>query len=203
MPFAIDEIRASLSSLGYQKPSHFAVAIIPPDSLRNNSFGDMLARANSVNIPGVSLGVDNIRHKGFGLDEKRPTTKGFEDVGITIIADQEGKLHKALSDWMELVMPTDIEDTSAEDVEYFEYPENYYGGLEIYQYDIASNLHTTFTFVQPFITQLGSLQMSWETTDSLLIIPANFSFRTYKRNSTYSGFSSNIGVDNNQINNLF
>lgn len=203
MPFEIDDILASFSDVGYQKPSHFAVAIIPPTNLQNKFYGQMVTRANSVNIPGVNLGIDNIRHKGFGLDEKRPTTKSFEDVAVTLIADHSGNIHGALSDWLEIIMPTDIEIKSADDVEYFEYPENYYGGLEIYQYDIAGNMHTTFTFIQPYITQLGSLQMSWETTDSLLIIPAAFSFRSFKRNSSYSGFTSNIGINQNQINSAF
>lgn len=198
MPFSINEIKATLSDIGYQKSSHFACNIIPPASM--NARGDFfLTRVNSMNLPGFNLGTDDIRYKGFGLSEKRPIQTSFEDVSLTIIADNRGEIHNTLHDWFELIHPTNDEEIGTEDIEYYNYPVEYYGGLEIYIYDIAGNQHTTYTFIQPFPIQLGSIQMSWDTQDSLLMIPVSFAFRSYRKNTSNKGFISNTPATNTQI----
>lgn len=199
MPFTINEIRATLTDIGYQKSSHFACNIIPPPSL--NARGDyFLHRVNSMNLPGFNLGTDDVRYKGFGLAEKRPIQTSFEDVSLTILADSRGEIHNTLHDWFELVSPTNEEEFGSDDVEYYNYPMEYYGGLEIYVYDITGQQHTTYTFIQPFPVQLGSIQMSWDSQDNLLMIPVSFAFRSYRKNTSNIGFITNTTADPSQIN---
>lgn len=196
MAFNINELSSSLSRYGYQKTSHYACSIILPSSMSNSGiFKETPLRVNSVNLPGFNLGTDEIKHKGFGLNEKRPIQTSFEEISMTIIADGQGMLSNTLHDWLEMIFPTNDEDSGSENVEYFEYPINYYGGLEIYVYDITSNIHTTYTFTQPFPTVLGGVQMGWENTDSILLLPVTFSYRSYKKNSSNSGFISNIDAN--------
>lgn len=192
MAFNISEIRSSISELGIQKTAHFACSIMLPPSISGRSMDYTLHRVNSVNLPGFNLSTDDIRHKGFGLSEKRPIQAGYEDVSVTLIADGKGEMLDSLMEWMELIYPTNTETHSDSNVEYFEYPSNYYGGLEIYVYDIAGKKHTTYTLVNPFPYVLGAVQMGWENTDSLMMIPISFAYRSFKRNSSSSGAITNI-----------
>lgn len=181
MAFNLDEILSSINKSGLQKSSHVSCIITPPSSLSDDGvFRDLEFRVNSVNFPGFSLGTDEYRHMGVGLNEKRPISAGFEDISITIIADGQGKIHNKLHDWFELIYPTDPD---SEDAEHFEYPENYYGGLTLLMYDSTGKVHTEYSFRHPFPTSLGSVQMSWDSTDNIIMIPLTFTYRTYNKQS--------------------
>lgn len=191
MSFSIDNIKASIEQSGVQKSSHFACAIIPPSGLSAN-FDYSLNRVNSINFPGFGLNTDEFRHMGYGLAEKRPISTGFEDISLTIIADAKGEIHNSIHDWFEMISPTNAEDIGADNIEYYEYPNEYYGGLELYIYDSTNNNHTTYTFINPYPIMLGSVQMSWENVDSLVLIPVTFTYRSYRKNSTSSGFDARV-----------
>lgn len=188
MPFNISELSASISGLGVQKSSHFSALVTLPPILSDGITNELQLRINSINLPGVNFGVDEIKHKGFGLSEKRPMSVTYDDVSVTIIADGQGRFAETFNQWNELILPSNIENTGSDNVEYFEYPENYYGGLEIYVYDAMGNIHTTYNFIQPFPSVVGSVQMAWESTDTLLLLPVTFSYRSYTKNSTHSGY---------------
>jgi hypothetical protein len=191
LPFEINELRSSISKHGVQKASHFTAMITLPSSVPDSDgiMGDAVIRVNSINLPGVNFGLDEIRHKGFGLGEKRPLSASYDDISLTLIADGQGKLASTLHRWMEFIFPSDIA-RGADGVEYFEYPNNYYGGLEITMYDTTGEKHTTFNFIQPFPSNIGGMQMSWDSVDNLLLLPVTFSYRSYVKNSSHSGQSA-------------
>lgn len=188
MAFNLNNIRSEIDSRGWQKASHFIVRITPPASLPdpNGIFQSLPARINSTNIPGFNFVLDDVKHKGFGLTEKRPMNVQYEDINLTIIADAGGLVLGELIKWGELIMPTNDEDGS-DKVEYLEFPENYYGTLEIEVYSMDGNLHTTYIMKDAFITNIGSSLHTWETVDSQMLISLSFAYRSYKRNSTFSG----------------
>lgn len=187
MAFNISDFSSNISRRGIQKNHSFEVVITPPTSMEApDIIKDIPIRCNTVNLPGVTLGVDDVRHKGYGLAEKRPIQVGFEDISLTMIADAQGQLNKFLLDWMQLIYPIDNEQFG-DNIEYFEYPINYYGGLEIFVYDNTGAKHSTFTLVDPYPNAVGSLQMGWENVDSVQIIPVSFAYRSFKRNSQYRG----------------
>lgn len=204
MAFIIDDLRSSISDLGIQKTSHFACSIMLPPSITGRPMDYSLHRVNSVNLPGYTLSTDDIKHKGFGLTEKRPIQTGFEDVAVTLIADGNGQMLDQLHSWMELITPTNTEIHGDDAVEYYEYPVNYYGGLEIYIYDITGKKHTTYTLVNPFPFNVGAVQMGWENTDSLMMIPIAFAYRSFKKNSSTTGAVTKApGVTPTQVETLF
>ena len=188
MAFNINEFNASISKLGVQRASHYAVNISAPPGLSTSGvLTDLPIRINSINLPGTTLGMDDIKFSGFGLSERRPNAVTYEDITMTIIADANGRILDFLHEWMELVFPTSVERNGSDSVEYFEYPNNYYGGLELYVYDPSGNKHTTYTFKHPFISALGSVSMGWENTDSVMIIPVSFTYRSFEKNSSSEG----------------
>lgn len=189
MAFEINDLRSSIARYGMQKASHYTSLVTLPSTLGgDNIMSETPLRINSVNLPGITLATDEIRHKGFGVGEKRPVSTSYDDISITIIADGGGRIAKTMNDWMELIFPTNIEISGAENIEYFEYPVNYFGGLGIDIYDITGEIHTSYNFINPFPIAVGAVQMSWETTDQLLLLPVTFAYRTYSKNSTHSGY---------------
>src|SRR6185503_6122256 len=96
---------------------------------------DLHMLCDTTNLPGVSLGTDDIRHKGYGIAEKRPTTIGFEDITLTIIGDGGGKVKDLLHKWFNDVISFDNEDENKTGL--FNYPDEYNGTMEIIVYDQA------------------------------------------------------------------
>lgn len=196
MAFNITQFKAEIGRHGVQRATHFELLVTPPPSLQAPEIiRNLPLRVNSVNLPSASIDTDNFKLKGYGLNEARPLGVSYDDIGLTIIADARGEIHDFFHKWMELVFPTNDENIGADNVEFFEYPVNYYGGLELSVFDMSGNKHTTFNFVNPFVTALGAPQMGWENLDSIVLIPISFKYRSYKKNSTFSGqVSTNTGT---------
>lgn len=160
-------------------------------------------RVSSANMPGVNFATDDFKVKGYGLNESRPIGVTYEDVTLTIIADSSGLVYDLFHEWSELIFPTDAEAKGTDNTEFYEYPNNYYGGLELYVYDMTGKKHTTFTFVNPYVGNLGAVQMGWENVDTVMLIPVSFKYRRYVKNSSYSGAIVNTaGITPAQVENI-
>jgi len=109
---------------------------------------------------------------------------GFEDIVVTIIADAEGKINNLFMKWIELSMQINEEESNAE---YINYPVNIYGGLEVNIFNKTGDHHTTINFVEPFLVNMGAVQMSWESTNQIMLIPLSFKYRSYKINPKRKG----------------
>lgn len=180
MPFDITEFSSQLSRRGVQKPSHYQLLITPPATIETPVVRDFIFRANSANLPGFNIGYDDIKHKGYGLGEKRANTISFEDITVTVIVDGQGETKKFFNDWMELILPTNDGVHGTSNVEMFEYPVNYYGGIEITMFDGTGVAHTNWSFKDCFPISVGAVQVSWESTDTIFVLPISFAYRSYK-----------------------
>jgi len=184
MSFHIDNIKSTISKEGVQSLHAFNCFIHPPAAIRTNIADQLQFRINSINWPGASFELDQIKHKGFGLNESRVIGVGFEDIVITIIADAEGKINNLFMKWIELTMQINEEENQSE---YINYPVNIYGGLEINIFNRIGEQHTIINFIEPFLTHMGAVQMSWESTNQIMLIPLSFKYRSYKINPKRKG----------------
>lgn len=183
--FDITKFSAIISKNSPAPLNKFQVFLVPPLAIRNPILDDLPMLCDTVNLPGMSLGSDEFRHKGYGLAEKRPTTFGFDDVTITIIGDSNGKVNELLQAWSNLIFPHDTnEDTGTE---LFNYPSEYYGTMEIYVYDKAGNITSTYSFQNVYPFNIGGIQLGWEQVDSFMRIPITFTYRNYKLNKKNFG----------------
>lgn len=202
MAFDVNEFKAVIGQRGIQRNNHFAVNFAPPSAVQiPGLINDLPILCNTVNLPGFNISADDIRHKGYGLTEKRPSQVSFEDITLTIIADSKGEVLDFVHSWFRLVFPHgNTEDSS--NVEFFGYPMDYYGELEIYMYDVTSEKHTTYRIHQCYPLNMSALTMSWSDMDSTMIIPISFAYRNYDKNESYSGssmFLSNGNVRNSSV----
>ena len=187
MAFDISELKSVLAKHGIAKTSNYAAMFSPPIALQSSIINDLPMLCDSVNIPGVSLQTDQVRHKGYGLFEQRPTQATFEDITVTLIADAKGLVLDFLHKWMALVTNYDGESeksTYGIASETFNYPEEYWGTIEIYLYDSNANKYVTYVVHKAFPIAVGAVQMGWENSDTLMRIPASFSYRSFTSNTT-------------------
>jgi len=188
MSFNISEFKSSINKLGVQHLNTYQALIHPPRALNNPVLNELQYRVNSINWPGVSIATDEIRYKGYGLGESRPIAIGYEDITITVVADAEGKIHNFFHSWFELIFPTNDEEIGTQNIEFINYPKEIYGGLTLMVGDKRGRYHTNIKFIDPYVTQLAPLQMSWDSSNAIMLIPVTFKYRSYKVNSKNKGF---------------
>jgi len=163
--------------------------MLPPTSIQTPIVQDLPFLCDTANIPGVSFITDEVRHKGYGLIERRPVQTNFEEFDVIIIGDGQGAVIDFIQRWLLLVNNfTGERETSAQGVgsETFNYPEEYWGTLELHLYNIANQNYQTFTMHKAFPLAIGAVQVGWEQVDSLMRIPVSFAYRSYTSSTTES-----------------
>lgn len=184
----INRFKSSLNNLGVQKTSKFSALIAPPMRVRGGAeIDDLIFRVSSINWPGISFSLDELKPMGYGLTEARPISRTTDEIGLTIMLDSGGRIYQMFNRWAELILPTSRDINNSSQLELYEYPIEYYGILELYIKDNSGNVHTRITFDKPFLSAIGSVAMAWDSVDMIVHLPVQIRYKSFKFNSTYSG----------------
>lgn len=189
MVFSINEFKAVIGRYGLAKSSNFAVVFSPPAGVQASIINDLPLLVHQVNLPGVQFQTENVRHKGYGIEERRAAAVQFTDLTLTIIGDGEGRVLEFLQQWMMLVMNYSGErgtSTYGTPSETFAYPEDYWGTIDLYMYDVTGQAYTIYTFNKAFPIDMGSGDLDWSTTDDFMRINVSFTYRSMSSNVTDS-----------------
>ena len=166
---------------GIAKPSNFAVNITPPAQINSQFISDLPFLVSGSNLPSFAFQVDEVRHKGYGLSEKRPVQATFDDLSLNIIGDAAGRVLEFFQKWYLLIHNFDGEsENSAFGVpsESFNYPVDYWGTVELYLYDITSKKYHTMKFNKAYPLVIGQTSLGWEMNDQFMNIPIGFTYRS-------------------------
>lgn len=105
MPFNINQFIGSIGSAGVLQGNKFEVEIGVPNALRNVYPPNQLLtfRADSVNIPGVTIDAIETRRYGIGPRQKMATNVAMQDINITFIETKESTFQKFFYLWSNLI----------------------------------------------------------------------------------------------------
>jgi hypothetical protein len=180
------------------RSTHYAVNFTPPAGVDTPVVNDLPMLCDTANLPGVVLSLDEIRHKGYGLVEKRPNSINFEDFTVSILGDAGGQVLEFVQKWLSLVTNFDGESEVSDagiPAEMFNYPAEYWGTIELYLYDITSQIYKTYTLNKAFPVNLGAVELNWAQNDSIMRIPVTFTYRSYKMSPNGSMASSGTPIN--------
>lgn len=144
------------------------------------------------------MSLDEVRHKGYGLVEKRPNSINFEDFTVSILGDAKGQVLEFVQRWMALITNFDEDsEVSADGVpaEMFNYPEEYWGTVELYLYDITAQIYKTYTLKKAFPVNIGAVELGWAQNDTIMRVPVSFSYRSYKISPTQTTNSTETPIN--------
>ncbi len=162
---------------GVQRTSHYAVNITPPSVLNDSIVRDIPLMCDTAEIPGTMFNTDTFRHKGYGLDERRPNGLATEDVSLSFIGDARSHLIKFFDKWGNKVVNSHT--STGPGTERFGYPNEYYGTIEVYMYDSAANKVSTHTYQDAWPVNIGNVKVGWGDNDQLVVIPVTFTYRQH------------------------
>lgn len=178
MSFNISEFQSNLSRYGFLKSSHYNVTITPPQALASASIISKLSFfCENVNAPGISFQTSPIKYKGYGLTEERPVNASYDNLQAVFVGDGQGKILNIFHNWMSLIYNNDVNNET--NLEIFNYPDTYYGTIQITQYDPTGQEVVSYSCHKVFPLNIGSISLGWDQYDNLVKIPVVFSYRSY------------------------
>lgn len=176
--FNIGEISAVLGRWGVARTHSFAVNITPPAAMYDSFVNDLPLLVSNADLPGVDLQVDEFKHLGYGLSEMRPIHVRLNAAAINVIGDSTGKVLEFFNKWVLFV--ANYTDNTMQGVgsQLFNYPDEYYGTIEIYLYDSTAKKYVSYRLDQAYPVNIGNITLGWEQTDVFMQIPVGFTYRT-------------------------
>lgn len=194
MSSIIDMVSAVNRLGGLAASNRFVVQITPP-SLIFNDARNLTFLCETVNLPGIQFGTEDVKHKGYGTIEKRATSAGFEDVTCTFFIDNSGICLSFFHRWAQLVYSFDYnhdrKKVDGMSLESFNYPEDFWGTIEI-QFKTNDNRDiTVYTLDKAWPSAIGSMTLGWEQNDSLARLPITFNYRSFSTDKTIDTKTTN------------
>ena len=176
---------------GLTKASKFLVTITAP--VQGTLLSDIPFFCEAAHLPGIAFQTDEIRMAGYGNIEKRPYATIFQDVQLTFLNDSDGKVLNFLHSWVQAVynfndnMSPYAVTAKGLPNNTFAYPMDYFGTVEITHYDDVENTVITYSLKEAYPINIGEVSVDWNSSDTLMKIPATFSYTYWVAETLDSG----------------
>jgi hypothetical protein len=176
MAFNINEFLAYLDDGGVAKTSHFQVQIFAPEG-DINQMRDMMYRADSVTMPGRSIG--STEHSFYGPTRKYGNDSLFKEVEITFILSEDLNEKLFFEEWQDLVVgPYRTGDTSdsAYDIGFYE---DYVGSIIIRHFNDSGDMTFSKKLIEAYPIAVGDLERDWENGAQIMRLSVTFTYRFF------------------------
>ena len=194
----ITDMIATIDKLGgLTTLNRYTVQITPPSTLISGA-RDIPFLCDTVNSPGIQFATENIKHKGYGLSEKRPISADMDDITATFFVDNSNTIYGFFQKWFQMVTSFDPNHSRntvhGMSLESFNYPEEYYGSMTLEIKDVADNSVITFNMDQLYPINMGTITWGWENNDSIARLPITFTYRSFSTGETLNTSAAENGA---------
>ena len=181
MAFNIQEIRSQLV-LGGARNSLFQVQIANPA----NGAGDVKVpfMVKAAQIPAATLGMIEVPY--FGRKIKIAGDRTFAEWTVTVINDEDFLIRNAMEQWMHSI------NSHAGNIREFgsASPLLYKSNAQITQFSKTGVPIREYTFNGMFPTEVSTIEMAWETTDTIEEFTVTFQYDFWEVSGGITGNST-------------
>jgi hypothetical protein len=142
-------------------------------------------RCSAATFPGIQLMTkDDVVRYGMGPVDKTVHHALFSDITCQFILDREGLVQDFFYKWQQSIINTDSSDTMTTEkngASPYEvtYKDDYVSMFKITQYDERGKRVVTCSAQKAFPAVVGDVQMSWDSSGAIAILPVTFSYRDH------------------------
>jgi hypothetical protein len=183
MAFSVTEMMGTINANGgLLKSSKYEVNITAPAGINNTLTTDLRFYCESAQLPGLTFQTDEVKPSGYGNIEKRPYATILQDVNLSFFCDNEGKMINFFHTWQQSVYnfngTMSPYATSQRGLQkwLFAYPKEYYGTVDLSIFDEVKDTILTYTLHEAYPLTVGEVQVSWNQSDQLLMLPVTMTF---------------------------
>lgn len=191
----IQKFRSVLDTGGSAaKACRFLVAIRPPQSLKSFP-GDLHYMCETADFPGRGFGVTQARY--YGPAQVFPNNTEYQPLALTFMCRADSRERRFFDDWLDFINPVNTFN--------FEYPNNYYSEIDIYQYSEwgrgsgkkpTPNISYSWKLHKAWPTLVNDQATNWADQD-ILRLQVTFAYKYWDRPNLISGNPSNTGGGTN------
>jgi len=181
MAFNLNEFRNKLVN-GGARPSQFEMSVIWPDLVRGlagvaQAEQDVRFLCEISQIPGEMINPITVNY--FGRQLKYAGERTWNDLTITILNDEDFKIHKALEKWMKAVAdhPTTVS--------------QFDGGIASGSYatdfvvtqmsrNSGGSPTQAYKFIGAWPTNIGDIALNWGSTDAIETFTCTFAYQWWE-----------------------
>jgi hypothetical protein len=123
----------------------------------------------SAAIPGFTIGTIEVPYKA-GRKIKIPGDRTFADWSITVINDEDHKLRRAFTSWVNLISKSNYESTTKSTAQ------DYYKDIFVTQLNADNKVVRKYKLNDAYPTDVGALDLSFDSTDTISEFTVNFQY---------------------------
>lgn len=181
MPFNISNFSSIINKTGILKNNKFDVQIVYPDILKdnNNLFQELMFRAQSVIVPGVSIETQPINRYGIGVKEKFANRAYYEDtISITFIERNDSSIRDLMTKWINLIVNFHNVRSFSEAPTYLtRYKNTYIAEMIINHYsDNEDKISNVYHIHEVFPISLSPIPLGWSENNDATRVQVEFAF---------------------------
>lgn len=152
-------------------------------------------------IPGVQLQVTDVQPYGYGAIERRPTNAAFNAMRMNYYVDVNSTVYQFFTRWISCIVNFNDAAIGARTVNsaFFNevsYKEDYATTITIYVYDSTGNNFLEVKLVDAFPIEIGQVNLTWGSYNSVALLPINISYSNWVSNYTPLANISVAGLRN-------
>ena len=187
MAFSISEFNAQVNKRGLAVNNLFLVRVTIPGQLGTALEGLMSAKeipfyCRSVNLPDMEVGLQDVRHQGYGMAHKRAVGMSYAPIPMVFMVDAKFGIKKLFHRWNQSMINHGNGGGSAEIVNgkrLYEHAwhQDYAGTVEILVYSYNQEAVTyTYKLNGAFPVSVGGVQVAWENGAEVMTMTVNMAF---------------------------
>lgn len=203
----INQMVSAINRLGgLSSGNRFVVQITPPASLAKDA-RTMTFLAYNMSLPGLNVVTEDVKHKGYGLSEKRASGIAMDDIQGTFFVDNSGVSLSFFHKWMQLVSSYDINHANklvdGMSTETVNYPESYWAEMTIFLKNQAGDDFIVYQLSKLYPIAMSETMLAWDQNDQIATFNITFTYRQFSTKQTADvNTSENTTLTTNELNNI-
>jgi hypothetical protein len=170
MTFRINDITGALK-FGGARPTLFKVDLTSPFTTDLSLAASFMIQATS--LPSSTIAPIEVPY--WGRKIKVAGNRTFDDWSVQVMNDEDFKIRHALEIWHNRVNSLNENLNTAGDS-----PANYKVQATVSQYAKTGRVIRTYRFNGLFPTQIGPIELNWDSTNQIEVFTVNFAYDLYE-----------------------
>lgn len=213
MPFNISTFKSEIANYGYLQTNKYQIYVTPPPVFSGSTLSvatigsseanplpnsvsmqdisqRMMFRAEAINVPSVSLAVQDVNRYGVGIAQKQPFNASFNTLNVTFISDGYGEIWQFWYQWIQSIFQFSGSDSSTgqgnsggfynNSGNYsLQYKDQYSTTITLKIYDNYGNLVQATDYTQAYPYAINDIQLNWNDSNQLLKINVAIAFTDF------------------------
>jgi len=138
-------------------------------------------------VPGFTIGTIEVPYKA-GRRIKIPGDRTFADWSVTVINDEDHKLRRAFTSWVNLISKSNYDSPTKSTAQ------DYYKDIIVSQLNADGAVVRKYKLNDAYPTDVGALDLSFDSTDTISEFTVNFQYHHMQAATGTTAFSTTLDL---------